>query len=91
MYGYQTVYPRITNYSSPQINVQSSPTPSDSLKNLNRIKNLLLVSGFIANTLMALKEETYTTDPSTTRVIISPEDIFREVIFRPLHLQVRHK
>ena len=45
------------------------------LKNLSRIKNLLLVNGFIANTLMALKEETYTTDPSTTRVIISPEDI----------------
>ena len=30
--GYQTINPRITNYISPKINVQSSPTPSDSLE-----------------------------------------------------------
>ena len=30
--GYQTINPRITNYLSPKINVQSSPTPSDSLE-----------------------------------------------------------
>ena len=32
MIGYQTINPRITNYISPKINVQSSPTPSDSLE-----------------------------------------------------------
>ena len=32
MMSYQTINPRITNYISPRINVQSSPTPSDSLE-----------------------------------------------------------
>jgi hypothetical protein len=32
MMSYQTINPRITNYLSPRINVQSSPTPSDSLE-----------------------------------------------------------
>ena len=42
MYGYQTVYPRITNYSSPQINVQSSPTPSDSLEKFKQNKKFTI-------------------------------------------------
>ena len=52
MNNYQTVNPRITNYYSPKINVQSSPTPSDSLEKFKKIKSLLLVNGFIANMLM---------------------------------------
>ena len=32
MPSYQSINPRITNYLSPRINVQSSPTPSDSLE-----------------------------------------------------------
>ena len=42
MYGYQTVYPRITNYSSPQINVQSSPTPSHSLEKFKQNKKFTI-------------------------------------------------
>ena len=40
--GYQTVYPRITNYSSPKINVQSSPTPSDSLEKFKQNKKFTI-------------------------------------------------
>ena len=40
MIGYQTINPRITNYISPKINVQSSPTPSDSLEKFKVNKKL---------------------------------------------------
>ena len=40
--GYQAVYPRITNYYSPKINVQSSPTPSDSLERFKQNKKFTI-------------------------------------------------
>ena len=42
MNSYQTVYPRITNYFSPRINVQSSPTPSDSLERFKKNKKFTI-------------------------------------------------
>lgn len=42
MNSYQTVNPRITNYFSPKINVQSSSTPSDSLEKFKKNKKFTI-------------------------------------------------
>ena len=39
---YPTVVPRITNYYSPEINVKSSPSPSDSLERFKRNKKFTI-------------------------------------------------
>ena len=90
--NYQTINPRITNYISPKINIQSSPSPSDSLERFKKIKSLPLENGFTVNTLMVLKEVTYITDLFMTKVIISLEDIFQEIMFHHLTFNnpVRH-
>ena len=86
MMSYQTINPRITNYYSPRINVQSSPTPSDSLEKFKKIKNLPLVNGFIANMLMVLKGEIYIIGRSMIRVIIFLDVIYLEVTFHPFQI-----
>ena len=40
--GYPTTNPKITNYYSPKINVQSSPTPSDSLERFKKNKKFTI-------------------------------------------------
>ena len=40
--NYQTVNPRITNYISPKINIQSSPSPSDSLERFKKNKKFTI-------------------------------------------------
>ena len=40
--NYQTTNPRITNYISPKINIQSSPSPSDSLERFKRNKKFTI-------------------------------------------------
>ena len=42
MNNFQTINPRITNYYSPKINVQSSPTPSDSLEKFKKNKKFTI-------------------------------------------------
>ncbi len=40
--GYQTVNPRITNYLSPRINIESSPSPSDSIEKFKQGKRFTI-------------------------------------------------
>ena len=40
--NYQTINPRITNYISPKINAQSSPSPSDSLERFKKNKKFTI-------------------------------------------------
>ena len=42
MLPYQTVNPRVTNYFSPKINVESSSTPSDSLERFKQNKRFTI-------------------------------------------------
>ena len=88
MNNYQTVNPRITNYYSPKINVQSSPTPSDSLEKFKQNKKFTIGEWVYSQYVDGLKEETYITGQSMIKVIISLEDIYLEVIFLLFHLQV---
>ena len=39
---FQSVQPQITNFSAPQINVESSPTPSDSLERFKENKKFTI-------------------------------------------------
>ena len=39
---FQTIQPRVTNFITPQINVQSSPTPSDSLERFKENKKFTI-------------------------------------------------
>jgi hypothetical protein len=40
--NYQSINPRITNYISPKINIQSSPSPSDSLERFKKNKKFTI-------------------------------------------------
>ncbi len=40
--NFQTINPRITNYISPKINIQSSPSPSDSLERFKKNKKFTI-------------------------------------------------
>ena len=40
--NYQTTNPRVTNYISPKINIQSSPSPSDSLERFKKNKKFTI-------------------------------------------------
>ncbi len=42
MQPYQTISPRVTNYFSPKINVESSPSPSDSLQRFKQNKKFTI-------------------------------------------------